>query len=159
MNAARGEFAVAVGAIAELTGALKPGLQAIRGNERSLLSVTKTRQLAGSVDLDSTLQTAHPRAARWDYAVGVHRGISGDEVTWIEVHPANAHSVSDIVAKVAWLNAWLRSSGRPLHRLCRKSLNLVWISTGTIAIRRGSRQQHQLAQVGVKFPVRHLVLQ
>lgn len=148
----------AANSIRELLGSTKPGLQAIKEADRNRITCTAPRRLSGSIDLDSTLKNRYPADARWDYVIGMRRRSGSDVLRWIEVHPANSRSVSALLKKASWLKSWTEGSGMPLLDLCEGRLNLIWISTGSVAIRRGSPQQFKLAQAGIKFPVKHLEL-
>ena len=151
-------FAAAIAMIPALLTQLKPGLQALHSKDRRFITVAESRSLSGSVDIDHALRQEYPTDHRWDYCVGVKKTAKVDFVVWIEVHPANSHSASDMVAKATWLFSWLKGPGRPLLELANGKLDLRWISTSKVAFRRGGRQHRQLANAGIGFPERHTTL-
>ena len=152
MSTAPSSFPAAVQATPATRDHLKPGLQALRRGERSRVSITDPRSLAGSVDIDGALKQVAPNDARWDYVVGVSQPSAPDLPTFIEFHPANSTSVRDIIGKATWLKGWLRSDALPLLELAGCRPRLVWVATGRIAFRRGSKAERQLAQSGIRFP-------
>jgi hypothetical protein len=134
---------------------LRDGLQAVRAVHRGQLSCSNTRRIRGSVSLDDALRIAYPQAARWDYAIGIRQSSKTDVVVWLEVHPASSLHVDEVLNKLAWLRAWLRSDAPQLGHLpalyCR-------VATGKIAFRRGSGAEKRIAQKGLRFPVKQLDL-
>ena len=148
----------AIKKIPSLADNLKPGLQALRRNDRNAVSIEDSRKLSGSIDIDKALESEYPNENRWDYCIGLRRTTHSDSLVWVEVHPANSRSVSDMLAKAKWLKSWLKSSGRPLGVLCSGGLDLRWVPTGRVGFRRGSRQSTLLAQAGIGFPERRIVL-
>lgn len=153
----RPTFANAVRSIPSISSAYQDGIQALSASEKSAVRIADTRSLAGSVDLDHALEQQYPNDARWDYGVGVS-GASRDRVVWLEFHPANSHSVSEVVQKSKWLQKWLKADGAPLRDLSGEKLDLRWVPTGRVSIRRGSSEQRKLATAGVGFPSREVVL-
>lgn len=153
-----GTFPGAIEKIPTLSRALKPGLQALRNRDRNSVLVGNSRILSGSVDIDQALKETRPRESRWDYCIGVKHGRGSDSVVWIEVHPANSLSVSDMIAKARWLITWLGVEGKPLMELVDGRPDLRWVPTGRVAIRRGGKEHHQLAKAGIGFPQRQIVL-
>lgn len=148
----------AIKKIPSLADNLKPGLQALRRNDRNAVSIEDSRKLSGSIDIDKALESEYPNENRWDYCIGVRRTTHSDSIVWVEVHPANSRSVSDMLAKAKWLKSWLTSSGKPLRVLCPGRLDLRWVPTGRVGFPRGSRQSKSLAQAGIGFPERRIVL-
>lgn len=118
--------------IPSLADNFKPGLQALRRNDRNAVSITDSRKLSGSIDIDKALESEYPNENRWDYCIGVRRTTHSDSLVWVEVHPANSSSVSAMLAKAKWLKSWLKSSGRPLTVLCPGRLDLRWVPTGRV---------------------------
>ena len=145
-------FPGAVQATPAIRDHLKAGLQALRRGESNKVFIADTRRLVGSVDIDGALKQVAPNDARWDYVVGVSRPSASDVPTFIEFHPANSTSVREIIGKAIWLKEWLRSDALPLLELAGGRPRLVWIATGRIAFRRGSKAERQLAQSGIRFP-------
>jgi hypothetical protein len=138
-------FRQAVEATPGLEAAYQPGLQALVAADRERITVTDTRRLCGSVDLDGALRTgplAH--AYVWDYAVCYPKNAAG--VHWIEVHPASDHGVTDLLNKLSWLKQWLAGDG---HRLKPMTAAFVWISSGKTTFTKASPSARRLAQQGV----------
>ena len=106
--------------------AFRKGLGELRQTDVAHISAQRSREITGSADVDASLATALPNAARWDYVVGRTQGIFL-QTHWIEVHPASAgKNVHEIEKKLAWLMAWLRDN--PLAKYPR---DVVWVATGT----------------------------
>lgn len=61
-------FQKAVLATPEVSSGYCNGLQAMKGNS-SMLKVSDTRKLQGSVDIDDCTKSLYPHDARWDYAI------------------------------------------------------------------------------------------
>lgn len=62
-------FADAVQSTPEIAECLRRGLQAL-GSNSNKVEVRVTRDLKGSVDMDSCLTKLYPNAPRWDYIFG-----------------------------------------------------------------------------------------
>ena len=138
-------FREAIEATQGLGAAYESGLQALAATDRARISVANTRHLCGSVNLDAALRTgARANEHVWDY--GVCYTAKDHKVHWIEVHPASDHGVTDLQAKVAWLNQWLASDG---HRLRPLTAAYVWISSGKTTFTKTSPAAKKLAQLGV----------
>lgn len=142
-------FRKAVAETPGLSGAWKPGLKALKRADRGRIRCTRPRTLTGSVDVDAGLRADRPNEPRWDYAIGLARAGRGEQVLWIEVHPASTANVPEVLAKLQWLKTRLRGEGKRLEKLDRKYL---WIASGAVAIGRHTRQARLLAQHGLAFP-------
>ena len=151
-------LSAAIKQIPSLTGKLKHGLQALRKNHRNAISPKNSRKLSGSIDIDTALKSKHPHDHRWDYCIGVQKRQNADLLVWVEFHPANSHSVSDMLAKAKWLKQWLAGPGKPLQGLIKTKTDLRWVPTGPVAIRQASKQSKILAQAGIRFPKRRIRL-
>ena len=138
-------FKEAVEATQGLGDAYGAGLQALSAIDRARLTVGNTRHLCGSVNLDAALRTgARANEHVWDYGVCYAPG--DQKIHWIEVHPASDHGVTDLQAKVAWLEQWLAGDG---HRLRPLTAAYVWISSGKTTFTKTSPAAKKLAQIGV----------
>ena len=140
-------FTDAVKSIPEIAQCLKKGLQALGGNSNKVV-VHETRDLTGSVDIDTCLVKRYPNAPRWDYVFGYK-----DRVYYVEVHLAdNTRKVREVTAKLQWLKQWRKRSARSLEDLESQS-TYHWISTGKTAssVKRGKYLQI-LAQNGIHGP-------
>ena len=140
-------FTDAVQSIPDIAGYLKVGLQAL-GSNSSKVEVRETRELTGSVDIDTCLERHYPNAPRWDYVFGYK-----DRVYYIEIHPAGSTGeVKKIIAKLEWLKQWRKSFAKSLEDL-EDSSTYHWVSTGRTAssMKRGKYLQI-LAQNGIRGP-------
>ena len=145
-------FRQAVEATPELAGAYQRGLRALREADRNKITATSSRNLRGSIDLDTTLAARYPNDPRWDY--GVAASLNGQErVYWIEVQPATEGEIGAIRAKFNWLKAWLGSSAQALNVLPKE---FVWVTSGHSALTQRSPRLRQLALEGVAFRSRYL---
>ncbi|MBM4023619.1 MAG: hypothetical protein FJ284_15530 [Planctomycetes bacterium] len=127
---------------------VKPGLQAL-GVRSSLVSVGRPSRPIESIDLDAALARSHGQAPRWDYGVGIQQG-SDCHLAWIEVHPASSSDVDSILAKLAWLKAFLGSPA------CQGSRSFHWIATGRVNI--DQQRMRRLNSAGLRSPQKKLVL-
>ena len=129
-------------------GAYRPGLQALKAEDRKRVSLRDPRQCHGSADIDKAMARTQPNAARWDYVVAHDATLH-----FIEVHPAHTSSVAEMRSKKSWLQQWLGTAA--LGEL--KPHRFHWIASGKYAITPGSRQSRALAQLGLK-PEKRLML-
>lgn len=143
---------------AALPGAHKDGLQALRKKDRERITHSKSRRLAGSVNLDEALERSDPNGNRWDYGIGVKREGGKEEVFWVEVHPASTSHVPEMLDKLAWLKKWLDTKAPELRMLTAKD-GYVWIASGGVAIRKKTQHARLLNQAGLRFPQEHLRLE
>jgi hypothetical protein len=140
-------FKKAVTKTPHLGNAWKPGLQALRAQDRTHLKPEDTQLLQGSVDVDSALQAAQPNAHRWDFAVGyLHAHWQKDFVYWVEVHTANDTEVKVVLDKLRWLKGWLAGEGKLLNTFER---DFIWVSSGATTFTLNAPQSKQFAQLGL----------
>ncbi len=140
-------FADAIRSTPEIAQCLRNGLQALAGNSGKV-AVRETRDLTGSVDVDTCLMKRYPNVPRWDYVFGYR-----DRIYYVEVHPAdNTRKVREVTAKLQWLKQWRKLSAKNLEGLESQS-TYHWISTGRTAssVKRGKYLQI-LAQNGIRGP-------
>ena len=128
----------------DISGCYQSGLSAIKGSDKSFFRSSLTRNIQGSIDIDSCLVSKYPSANRWDYVLGYE-----DTCFFVEVHPASTSEVSKIIAKKKWLIDWLRSQSSPL---LDREHSFHWIASGKVDIRKGSRQEKLLNLSGIKGP-------
>lgn len=121
-----------------------PGLQAVKGSERKMISPEDTKKLSGSVDIDSALKAHNPNEARWDYTIGYE-----DKAYFVEVHPANTSEVDTVIKKVEWLKDWLNKKASKLKSIGQPPY--YWIPSGSYSILKGSPQEKKLSQNGIKI--------
>lgn len=148
-------FRQAINATPGLSNAYRPGIQALKEADRRRVDCSDTRRLAGSVNLEGSLNIAGGPV--WDYGIG-WRNPARDHAIWIEVHPATSDHVGSMVDKARWLKQWLRTSAPDLAGITRPEDGYVWIASGGVSLQRGSRQARQLAAEGVSFPRERLRL-
>ena len=140
-------FTETIQSIPEIANCLENGLQAL-GSNSNKIRVRATRDLTGSVDIDTCLKNLYPNDHRWDYVFGYK-----DRIYYVEVHPAdNTRKVMEVTAKLGWLKQWRRRSAKNLEGLEGQS-TYHWISTGKTAssVKRGKYLQI-LAQNGIRGP-------
>jgi hypothetical protein len=133
------------------------GLQALRAGDRKYVVPNDTRKLAGSVNVDDALRQRYPNDPRWDYGVAYKRRENhADHVHWIEVHPArtDVHR-NEVRAKLHWIKTWLMNDGARFGKFSR---DFVWISSGEAAFTSTSPQLRVLAEDGLRFSGRRLVI-
>ena len=140
-------FTDAIQSIPEIADCLKNGLQALGTNSRKI-KVHSTRDLAGSVDIDTCLKRIYPNDPRWDYVFGY-----GDRIYYVEVHPAeNTRKVGEVTAKLEWLKQWRKLTAKILEDLEDQS-TYHWISTGkTLSSLKRGKYRQMLAQNGIRGP-------
>ena len=134
----------------------RDGLQAIKGEYRSVIDLKKPQLRGGSLDIDAAIQPAEPDAERWDYAVQ-HDGL----MVFVEVHPADGdHHVTKMVGKVKWLKQWLRDQAPLIGALPRATEPFRWVHTGrnTLRLPPGSHYARLLNQNSLSKPVKPLAL-
>lgn len=140
-------FKTAVRQTHHLENAWRPGLQALRPQDRSHVLPEDPRQLQGSVDVDHALQQQQPNANRWDFAIGYrHANWQRDFIYWVEVHTAADKQIKVVLKKLSWLRTWLASDGNQLDGFDRE---FVWASSGVTSFTPDSPQQKQIAQSGL----------
>ncbi len=140
-------FEEIVKSIDDIKGCYEKGLRALKGGQSTKIRVAKTRQLNGSVDLDSCTVKKYPDDARWDYIVGYKK-----KVFFIEIHPASTSNVKEIVKKSDWLRKWLKVKGRALKPKIARNEPYRWVATGKVAILPNSKYARVLAQNKISFP-------
>jgi hypothetical protein len=150
----RVSFKRAVRRIPQVRDAHRPGLQALRAEDRPHVKAQNPRQLTGSVDIDQALETMDPHGHRWDYAIAYkHSNRAGEVVYWLELHTATDSQVNIVIEKAKWLLNWLRDAGRPLALFER---DIVWLSSGATSFTLTAPQRKQMAQVGLMHRGRFL---
>ena len=129
----------------EISECLKDGLQAL-GSNSTKVSVSLTRDLEGSVDIDACLQNIYPNESRWDYVLGYK-----NRIYYVEVHPAITGEVKRVIEKLNWLKRWREQKASNLEALHHRS-TYHWIASGKVAISRRSRYARELARHGISNP-------
>lgn len=148
-------FQAAVRAIPEIQDAWKAGLQALRPADRQRIVARATRQLRGSVDLDSALRDAYPNAQRWDYGIAIRPTKSVETILWVEIHPATDGEIRTVLAKLAWIKEWLRNCAPSIDAFRRE---FIWISSGNTSFTQRSPQAKRMAQAGLRHVGRLLII-
>ena len=140
-------FKEAVAATPHLENAWKPGLQALRAEDRPHIEAEDTRKLQGSADVDTALQQIQPNANRWDFVIAYQHTDRTDEVTyWTELHTASDSEVKVVIRKAQWLLGWLRTGGNPLNAFERE---IIWVSSGATTFTLPSPQKKHMAAAGL----------
>jgi hypothetical protein len=131
-----------------LEHAYRPGLQAIQRRDRRRISCRDSHTVTGSVDLDRALTRLFPDDPRCDYGVGKTARAQPETVVWIEIHPASSHHIDEVLRKFDWLKNWLRTHAPQLDEMPQE---FVWIASGQVALRAGSKQLLNVASRGIRF--------
>jgi hypothetical protein len=140
-------FKTAVGNTRHLADAWKPGLQALRAQDRPHVVPVDPRRLQGSVDVDSALRSRQPNANRWDFAIAYrHTNNQKDFIYWTEVHTAADKEVKVVLKKLNWLRKWLKGDGSLLNAFDRE---FVWVSSGATMFTLDAPQRKQFAELGL----------
>jgi len=140
-------FKSAVEETPDLKGTWCSGLQALPKTDRQHMDVADTGRLSGSINVEAALTKKCPDP-RWDYAIGYRPGnVSGEVVYWVEIHPATSGEVKVVLAKLAWLQRWLRELAPRLHAMRKE---FIWVSSGKTSFTLSSPQQKRFAQAGLQ---------
>jgi hypothetical protein len=150
-------FKEAVSKTKELSDAYFPGLQALEETDRNRIRCKNTRRLLGSFNLEKSLRRRYIGKPIWDYGIGWHAPRKSECAIWIEVHSADSGHVEDVLKKVKWLKNWLHVKAPSLNDITYEN-GFVWIASGAVSLSNTSRQARQLANEGVSFPRKALVL-
>ena len=150
--------------------AKKAGLQPEAGKgavERQYRNVITAKdagtRFTGSVDLDAAFKAEEPGANRWDYGLGLKKGDKPELAIWVEPHPGSSTGeVKTVLAKLDWLEGKLAlrhfAGLRELTDEARRQgiMPYVWLSSGPVSIRPGSREANLLAARGMVLPRSYL---
>lgn len=118
----------------------KEGLSAVKRGEGKDRIHQGKKKIAGSVAIDDDCRGEFPRAARWDYVIGV--GESAPTAFFVEVHPAETSEVSKLADKLAWLTTFLeRDKQAALKKLPRE---IHWVASGRVNIPKNTPQYKRL---------------
>jgi hypothetical protein len=129
-------FREAVESTASITGSFAQGLQALAAADRERMSISNSRRLRGSVDVDGALRNLRPGEHRWDFSIGLETARRVERALWIEVHSANSLHIDTVINKRRWLRQWLDSEAATLKAIT-PSLNYVWLASGAVAFAKG----------------------
>jgi hypothetical protein len=138
-------FKQAVEATPDVATGYNIGLTAL-GAYKSKISVSDTRLLQGSIDIDDCTKEKYPEENRWDYAFAFN-----DEVIFIEVHTANTSEVRVVLKKLQWLKDWLNQQAPEIKKLkTNKRPPFYWIQSKGFAIPKTSPQYRLIVTSGLK---------
>jgi hypothetical protein len=138
-------FKQAVEATPDVATGYNTGLTAL-GAYKSKISVSDTRLLQGSIDIDDCTREKYPEENRWDYAFAYN-----DEVIFIEVHTANTREVRAVLKKLQWLKDWLNQQAPEINKLkTKKRPPFYWIQSKGFAIPKTSPQYRLVETSGLK---------
>ncbi len=103
----------------------KSGIQAVKGSDRDKFDFLKSsRNINGSIDIDSALKKQYPEDNRWDYSIGYK-----DVAYFFEVHPMTEKEIATIIKKSQWLKKILSDKAMNLNSIRDKSCPFFWLST------------------------------
>lgn len=145
-------FKQAVEATPDVATGFQVGLTAL-GVYSSKVSVSVTKDLQGSIDIDTLTTAKYPNSNRWDYAFS-YKG----EVFFIEVHSATSSEVRTVLRKLQWLKDWLQSKAPEINKMsAKKTAPFYWIQSKGFAIPKTSPQYRAAESAGLK-PIARLTL-
>jgi hypothetical protein len=144
-------FRKAVEGTPDVATGYKAGLIAL-GAYSAKVSVSNTKLLQGSIDIDMLTTARYPNDNRWDYAFAYN-----GEVFFIEVHSANSSQVSIVLKKLQWLKDWLHHKAPEINKIKAKDAPFYWIQSKGFAIPKNS-PQYRAAQIAGLKPIARLIL-
>jgi hypothetical protein len=145
-------FKQAVEATPDVANGFRVGLTAL-GTHSAKVSVSATKDLQGSIDIDTLTTAKYPNSNRWDYAFA-YKG----EVFFIEVHAANSSEVRTVLRKLQWLKDWLHQEAPEINKMrAKKNAPFYWIQSKGFAIPKTSPQYRAAESVRLK-PIAKLTL-
>lgn len=143
---------------------VKSGKDAIKGEHRDRVTVSRGCTLTDTANLEEALGSLSPSDPRWDYAIG-WKALESDNCCFVEVHPANTRHVDDVVRKkmaatkllVQHAPGMLDTADRTRRRT--KQPVWHWIRTDAhVDIHPNMPAWRKLRQAGISRPVRRLEL-
>lgn len=141
-------FKEAVEQTPDVKDALRPGLQALRAEDRPHVEAADTRQLRGSADIDAALLSREPSSNRWDFGIGYQHDDREDEVIyWTEMHTGSTSEVKVVIKKAQWLVNWLKTRAPKLYAIDHE---IVWVSSGATSMTLTDPRRKQMANVGLR---------
>lgn len=109
----------------DFPGQYKQGLQAVKGNDRNKFDFLKdTRNINGSIDIDTALKKDFPHDNRWDYSIGYN-----ENAYFFEVHPMIEKEIAVIIKKSLWLKSYLSDKAINLNKIKKNKCPFFWLST------------------------------
>jgi hypothetical protein len=148
-----------------LARGLQKSLQALATAHRSLIGIDDTRRFQHSLNLEAVLSAEEPQMKQWDYALGWEGASCTHSCCFVEVHPANTISATDLIGKKRDVESWLSRNAAAVRTLAHETATRLnapvwhWLATdAAIAIRKGSQASRQLAAAGISGPKRRLEL-
>lgn len=143
---------------------VKPGKIALKGEHRSLVSISDDSSLSDSVNLKKALSSLSPSDPQWDYAVGWIASKS-ESCCFVEVHPANTRQADEIVRKKMAAGKLLLQHAPKLIGLAEQTRRRIgkpvwhWVATDAhVAVHPGTPAARRLAEAGVSMPTRRVKL-
>ena len=131
-----------------LEDAWRPGLQALRAEDKPHIHAEDPRKLTGSVDIDAAYLAEDPNGNRWDYAIGYrHTNRTADVIYWVELHTGSDSQINVMIKKVKWLRAWFKGAG---ERLAAFEREILWVSSGSTKLTPSSPQKKKMAMAGLR---------
>ncbi len=124
----------------DIEGCYYQGLNALRKSDRQKIFVNNTRNLNGSVDIDTCLKEKYPHAHRWDYVLGY-----SNSVYFVEIHPAKSSEIQVVADKLKWLKDWKKDT--PF----RDDNRFFWIAAGKIRILPRSKDFKKIHSLGINL--------
>lgn len=148
-------FPRAVAACPRLSGHFSRGLGALRRLDRGRVTMTNTRLINASVNVEDAQREAGGQDPTWDYGIGI--SAPGDDVAiWVEVHSADSHHVQSVLNKLDALLKFLKKEAPDLNSLPGR---YVWLATGRVHIAPDSRERRRLNSRGLVLRSKQFDLQ
>lgn len=145
-----GAFRKAIEKIPDISSGYCKGLQAMGSNSK-YVKAEDSRCLSGSVDIDNCTKRLYPNDSRWDYVIGYD-----EKAYFVEVHPADAGNVDEMIKKAEWLKRWLNQYSSELVKIEA----MYWVPFGRTNIPKTSKQYRLIAKnnliimKSLKLPIR-----
>lgn len=127
-----------------LQAAVADGLGAVARAHKTYFHAAVRPDFADSIDLDSTLKSAHPEDSRWDYLLG---HTSTAQLIAVEPHTAGQDQISAVIAKRAAARQQLRDhlrEGEQVH-------SWLWVASGKVQFADTEKARRLLDQNGIQF--------
>jgi hypothetical protein len=146
------KFEKIIGTVSDIANGYRHGLDALGAHSHFIMTASP-RLIDGSVNIDDCTRKYYPNDNRWDYVIS-HRG----KAYYLEVHPATAGKVKEVIAKKQWLLGWLKEKASILNNYPSGNPKFTWIFTGRCGLSKTSTEYRRAAQMGL-IPVNCLNLE
>ena len=139
------KFEDVIKTVTDIADAYCPGVKAL-GAYTAYVKTKLPRLIEGSVDIDACTEKLYPNANRWDYVISFK-----GKAYYLEVHPATAGEVRNVVAKKAWLVDWLGKKAKALDAYPSAKQKFTWVPSGKFGLSKTSREYRMIATRGLRL--------